>query len=198
MTVDLKAAVRCLAEGRVLAYPTETVWGLGVDARSRQALEDLYRLKGRKPAQPLSVLVPDLAGLERWVPDLSPAARRLCRRFWPGPLTLVLPVPAGCLTLVSGHLGVGFRCSAHPTALALVRASASPLVSTSCNRSGAAPCRDIAEVEQVFGRELPVLSGESPAGGAASTVVTLETDGRIQLLREGVIPLVQLEKEIAA
>ncbi len=198
MIVDVQAAVRRLAEGEVVAYPTETVYGLGADAGSESALARLYALKGRAPERALSVLVPDLEGLERLAPQLPDAARKLGRRFWPGPLTLVVPVPGHELSMVSSSHGVGFRCSAHPTAQALARASQRPVVSTSCNRGGALPCRDPEQIKQVFGAELPIVSGEPPGGLEPSTVVAVEPSGRTQLLREGAIPYARVLEELAA
>jgi L-threonylcarbamoyladenylate synthase len=99
--LDVEAAAQRLAAGEVVAYPTETVYGLGVDAASNAALARLYQLKGRESARAVSVLVPDLARLEQLVPQLPDAAKQLGRRFWPGPLTLVVAVASEELSLVS-------------------------------------------------------------------------------------------------
>lgn len=192
--VDVETAARLLLDGQVVAYPTETVYGLGADAASGEALARLYALKGREAAKGVSVLVSGVDELERRVPGLPAAARRLALRHWPGPLTLVLPVPEGELEAVRSARGVGFRCSPHPTAAALLRATGRPLVSTSCNRSGAEPCRTAVEVESAFGTGLCVAGGE-PAGGAApSTVVGFDAGGALELLREGAIPLSELQE----
>ena len=198
MILDVEAAAQRLAEGEVVAYPTETVYGLGVDAGSNAALARLYQLKGREPARALSVLVPDLAGLERLVPQLPDVAKKLGRCFWPGPLTLVVAVAGEELSLVSSAYGVGFRCSAHPTAQALARASERPVIATSCNRSGAAPCRNPEQIQQAFGSELPIVSGEPAGGLEPSTVVAVASSGRTLLLREGSIPYTRLLEELAA
>jgi len=196
--VDLEHAAHCLIQGEVVAYPTETVYGLGADASSSAALDRLFQLKGRERGRALSVMVPDLEGLARLAPDLSEAARRLCHRFWPGPLTLVVPVSADELSAVASPHGVGFRCSTHPAAQALARAFSRPVVSTSCNRSGSPPCRDPEQVRQVFGGALPVLRGEPAGGLAPSTVVAVEKGGRTELLREGAIPYARILEELAA
>ena len=198
MIVDVEDAARRLAEGEVVAYPTETVYGLGADASSKTALDRLQQLKGREPERAFSVLVPDLGGLLRLAPQLPGAAHKLARRFWPGALTLVVAVPGEELCLVSSARGVGFRCSAHPTAQALARASQRPVVSTSCNRSGAPPCRNPEQITQVFGAKLPIVGGGPVGGLAPSTVVAIDLSGRTQLLREGAIPYASLLEELAA
>ncbi len=197
VVVDVERAARLVLEGQVVAYPTETVYGLGADASSSSALQRLYALKGRDGARRASVLVADVEELVRRVPDLPPTARRLAERHWPGPLTLVVPVPVGSLDPVRGERGVGFRCSPHPTAMALLRATGRPLLSTSCNRSGGEPCRTCDEVERAFGAELCVVGGE-PAGGARpSTVVAVDAGGALELLREGALPVAERwEREI--
>ncbi len=198
MIVDVENAAQRLARGEVVAYPTETVYGLGVDASSKAALARLFELKGRESSRALSVLVPDLEGLDRLAPDLPPAVRKLGSRFWPGPLTLVVRVTAHELSLVSSAHGVGFRCSPHPTAQALARASQGPVVSTSCNRSGSPPCRDPEQVKQVFGSGLPIVDGQPAGGLAPSTVVAVDADGRTELLREGAVPYARVLEELAA
>lgn len=195
--VGVAEAARRLGRGEVVAYPTETVYGLGADVRSRQALERLHELKGRPREHAVSVLIADLAALEALVPALPERARELARRFWPGPLTLVLEQAAEALPLVASARGVGFRCSSDPTAGALARA-AGAIASTSCNRSGASPARDADEVRASFGAELPIAGG-GPAGGLApSTVVALRADGSLELLREGPLSLADLEPNAGA
>jgi len=185
--VPVAEAVLQLRAGGLVAYPTETVYGLGVDARSTEALARLRQLKGRAAEQGLSVLIADLAALEHWAPRLPERARNLARAFWPGPLTLVLPIGPGPLTAVATADGVGFRCSPQPTAAALAAAFAAPLVSTSANRSGQPPAARAAEVEAVFGPELPIAGGEDAGGEPPSTVVAVSAGGALRILRAGPI-----------
>ncbi len=192
MIVGLDEAVTRLARGDLVAYPTETVYGLGADAFSAEALAALVALKGRDAERGLSVLVPDAAAFERIAAPLPQVAARLAARFWPGPLTLVVPVADPRFAGVRTPLGVGFRCSPQPTAFALARASARPIVSTSCNRSGAKPCATAVEVEREFGRELAILGGEPASGLTPSTVIAVSQDGALTLLREGAIPFAEL------
>lgn len=189
MIVTPARAADLLARGGVVAYPTETVYGLGADPRSASGLAALLALKGRDPARGLSVLLPDADALERRVSDLPARAAALARRFWPGPLTLVVPHTDPELARVASERGVGFRCSPQPTAAALARRCL--LVSTSCNHSGEPPCSDAREVEQAFGPELAIAGGEPAGGQAASTVVAVTADGRLEILRRGVLEIVE-------
>ena len=181
----------------MVAYPTETVYGLGADATRAEALDRLVELKGRASTSALSVLVADLRALETWVPEIPEAAQKVARRFWPGPLTLVLPSDDVRLAGVASERGVGFRCSSWPTAAALACA-AGPIVSTSANRSGEPPCATAERVQQVFGPELPVAGGEPAGGQEPSTVVAVGSDGQLALLRAGPVPYLEVLKEIAA
>ncbi|MCE2392294.1 MAG: threonylcarbamoyl-AMP synthase [Proteobacteria bacterium] len=189
MILELEAAVEELRAGAVVAYPTETVYGLGADALSAAAVGRLRRLKRRDPESGLSVLVGSPEQLERYVPGLPARAAELAREHWPGPLTLVLPGPDESLAAVATPLGVGFRCSPHPTAAALVAAFGGPLVSTSANFAGKPPCARAAEVERVFGPRLPVAVGGAAGGLAASTVVAVSARGELRTLRPGPVSL---------
>jgi L-threonylcarbamoyladenylate synthase len=186
--VDVESGARLLARARVVAYPTETVYGLGVDASSGEALERLRALKGREERRGLSVLVTGVPALEQLTPRLPEPARALAERFWPGPLTLVVPVADPRFDRIRTEHGVGLRCSSHPTAAALARAASCPVVSTSCNPSGAMPCRSAADVEQVFGAEFEIVDGGAAGGLPPSTVVAVSATGELELLREGAVP----------
>jgi L-threonylcarbamoyladenylate synthase len=183
--VSLAQAVALLARGELVAYPTETVYALGADAFQAGALARLLAAKGRSAERGLSLLIRDAAELSRISPGLPAAASRLAARFWPGPLTLVVPVADPVFAPVATPLGVGFRCSPQPSAAALARAAPRPVVSTSCNRSGEPPCATAAAVEARFGKELAILGGEPASGLAPSTVVGVAADGALRLLRVG-------------
>jgi len=149
---ELDAAMAQLRAGKLVAYPTETVWGIAADARSPRAVEALQQWKGRASTQPISILISKPAVLDMLGFERSELGARLMARFWPGPLTLVLP----CLGVFAPGIAradgaVGVRCSSHPVARALAqRAEAEgifPLTSTSLNRSGepSVTARDDAE-----------------------------------------------------
>ncbi len=198
MIVSIAEAARRIGAGELVAYPTETVYALGADATSAPALARLREAKGRGDALGLSVLLAEPAALARWTPALPDGARRLAARFWPGPLTLVVAPPHPALAGVATPLGVGFRCSPHPTATALAREAGRPLVSTSCNRSGKPPARTAAEVEDVFGAGLAIAGGEPAGGLAPSTVVAVRADGALERVRDGAIPFERIEEECRA
>lgn len=198
MIVDVARGVALLRAGGIVAYPTETVYGLGADATSPAAVARLQQLKGRDADRGLSVLVEGPATISRWAPDGPPLALRLAERFWPGPLTLVVPTECDGLACVATDRGVGFRCSPHPTAAAIARDFGRPVVSTSCNRSGESPCRDAAEVAARFGADLPVVGGEPAGGEPPSTVVAVARRGGIEILREGATPADAVRAEARA
>jgi L-threonylcarbamoyladenylate synthase len=192
LIVALGEAVARLAKGELVAYPTETVYGLGADAFSAEALGRLLAQKGREAERGLSVIVADADALLRYAAPLPAAAAVLARRFWPGPLTLVVPVAAARFAGVRTPHGVGFRCSPQPSAAALARASANPIVSTSCNRSGEPPCTNAGEVQRAFGAAFPIFGGEPATGLAPSTVVAVSSLGDLELIREGAIAFADL------
>jgi L-threonylcarbamoyladenylate synthase len=198
MIVDVERGASLLLQGGVVAYPTETVYGLGADALRESAVGRLRELKGRDPGRGLSILVTGAEDLLRWAPEAPEAARRLADRFWPGPLTIVVSVGVSELTAVSTNEGVGFRCSSHPTANALAERTGRPIVSTSCNPSGEKPCISADEVTRRFGDELPIVSGEPAGGQAPSTVIAVSLDGKVQLLRAGATPFSEVCSEVPA
>ena len=145
-----------LASGGLLAYPTETIWGLGADARSAEALERLCRWKRRAASEPVALLVENAERAAQLGFQLGPAARRLAEAFWPGPLTLVVPSRDEFAPGVARDDGaVGLRCSAHPLAEALARrlrlAGIGPITATSLNRSGEPPAAGLATAQALCG-----------------------------------------------
>jgi L-threonylcarbamoyladenylate synthase len=192
LIVSLGDALARLGRGELVAYPTETVYALGADPFQPAALARLLGAKGRAAERGLSLLVADPAALARLARPLPAAAARLAARYWPGPLTLVVAVSDPAFAEVATPLGVGFRCSPQPSAAALARAAAHPVVSTSCNKSGEPPCANAREVEACFGPELAILGGEPASGGAPSTVVSVSAAGELRVLRAGEIGLGEL------
>lgn len=190
----VERAVDCVRRGELLAYPTETVWGLGADAASPSAVAKLRAFKGRGDA-PISILISESEALAADF-DTSAIARELAKRFWPGPLTLVVPCRRSFAAGVARDDGaVGVRCSSHPVASRLARALASvgvgPVTSTSLNRSGepAAQTRERALAVRGAGGERAeyVLAGPDAGGEAASTVLDL-SGATPRVLRWGGLP----------
>jgi tRNA threonylcarbamoyl adenosine modification protein (Sua5/YciO/YrdC/YwlC family) len=197
----VERAVEELRSGALLAYPTETLFGLGADARCASAVERLCGWKGREAGRPLPILVEDCRALERLGVELSPPVRKLAAAFWPGPLTLVLYCPEALAPGVAREDGaVGFRCSSHPVAAALASRVAcegiGPLTATSLNRSGEAPARTLEEATRYCdGRPgSPILvdvpAAEAPRGTPSSVLDVIGPEPR--MLREGAISVAAL------
>lgn len=193
MNASLEETIATLAQGGLVAYPTETVWGLGADASREAAVARVARFKGRASDKPLPVLVSGWAALEKLGVAPSPLGRELAEAFWPGPLTLVLPCRTSLAPGVARADGaLGVRVSSHPVAHALAAglaaAGGGPLVATSLNRGGEAPARIRAEAEAVCRArpDPPALCRAGPdAGGAAPSAVVDLTGARPVLLRAG-------------
>ena len=201
--LDVEEAAERAARGELLAYPTETVWGLGADARSEDAVERLRRFKGRDAERPMAVLVPDLETLLGLGASLDAGARRLADAFWPGPLTLVLRCAAALARGVARADGaLGFRCSPHATARALARAVArrgvGPLTATSLNRTGRPPARSHAEAAALCGASGPWLVSGDEAGGARESSVVDASGATPRLLREGALSAESLSRVLGA
>lgn len=187
-------AARLLGEGALVAFPTETVYGLGGDARSDQAVARIYEAKGRPSFNPLIVHLPDLAAVEA-IAVVGPKARALAAAFWPGPLTLVLLLRdgAGVSPLVTAGLKtVAVRVPAHPLAQALLRAFDGPVAAPSANPSGrVSPTRADHVLDGLSGRIAAVLDGGPCEVGLESTIVL--ADPQPVLLRPGGVPVEALE-----
>lgn len=183
-----KQAVAVLKAGGVVAFPTETYYGLAVDPRNEQAVESLFQVKGRVEAKPVLVLIVDPLDLSSLVREVPDEYERLIAKFWPGPLTLVFPAADGVSPRLLGGTGtIGVRISPHPVARRFCRAWGGPITATSANRSGWAPARTAEEVRRQFGDAIDlIIDGGETSGVAGSTVVGLD-EGRLRLLRPGLI-----------
>jgi L-threonylcarbamoyladenylate synthase len=185
----LRDAVAALTAGRLVVYPTETVYGLGADAMSPTGLAALLDLKGRSGKKGLSVLVADLDSAGPLLAAEPPAeALALARALWPGPLTLVLPAACSLpAQLVGANGGVGLRCSPDPLAAALVRDFGRPITATSANPSGWPAATDVEAARAYFGdRVACYLDGGPRRASTASTVVEF-LKGRAILRRAGAV-----------
>ena len=208
MTVDanaIRAAARLLEAGRLVAIPTETVYGLAADADNPEAVAAIFAAKGRPSNHPVIVHVARDAELSRWVSELPSEARRLIDAFWPGPLTLILPRAAGVPAAVTGgQASVGLRCPSHPVAQALLkefRQGQGGLAAPSANRFGRVSPTTAQHVIDELGAPgagplAAVLDGGQSDVGIESTIVDLtrlHTHGPV-LLRPGRISAAQIEQ----
>jgi len=197
-TETVERAARLLREGRLVAFPTETVYGIGARADLPDAVARLREVKGREDLKPFTVHIGRRSDVDRFVPNLSGVGRRLVQKGWPGPLTIVFPVddPASA-PILSGmdasalpamyHEGtIGLRCPDEPTAADLLNAVGAPVVAASANLAGRRPPRNAAEVlEDLDGVVDLLLDGGRSRYAQASTVVKLNGQG-FRVLREGV------------
>lgn len=190
----IREAAALLCAGGIVAFPTETVYGLGADALSDTAVRRIFAAKGRPSDNPLIVHVADQEGARRLARRWSDLAERLAARFWPGPLTLVVPArPEVASAARAGLDTVGVRCPNHPLALRLLRAAALPLAAPSANRSGRpSPTTAEAVLEDLAGADGLVLDGGPSGIGVESTVVDVST-GMPVLLRPGGLGREELE-----
>lgn len=185
---DLATACAILRNGGVVAFPTETYYGLAVDPFNREALARLFALKGRSAAKPVLLIIENPSQLSTLVTEIPAPFAPLMEKFWPGPLTLVFPGLASLPGMLTGGLGtIGVRISSHPVARRLVRAFGGPITATSANLSGhpAASSSDGVREQLGAGVDMILDGGETP-GGLGSTIIGCR-DGGIRLFRKGVI-----------
>ena len=195
---NFHAAVAALRAGELVVFPTETFYAIGADPMQPAALERIFAVKGREPGKPIALIAADSVCALALAREIPASAQRLAARFWPGPLTLVLPAHARLASaLIGPDSGVGVRVSPHPTALALARATGGLITATSANRSGEPPARTIAQARASLGPLVTVyLDGGTLTGAAASTVVGFEDDGTPRVLRNGAIEAGDLTKAL--
>lgn len=191
---DLAAAVAALRAGGLVAMPTETVYGLGADARNPVALRKIYALKDRPTGHPLILHLADAAALPDWVVEVPPAAQVLAAHFWPGPLTLVLRRAPGVPDeLTGGQDSIAIRVPSHPVAQALLRAFGGGIAAPSANRYGRVSPTCAAHVREEFPEGIAViLEGGDCEVGLESTIISL-LGPLPQLLRPGVIGRAEIE-----
>ena len=193
-------AARAIAAGEIVAFPTETVYGLGADALDGNAVAKVFAAKDRPRFNPLIVLVGSLEEAETYA-VVTDAARKLAAAFWPGPLSLVLKrrVPCAVTELVSAGLDtIALRAPGHPVTLALLAAAKRPIVAPSANRSGHISPTTAAQVEAELGeRPALILDGGPSPFGVESTVVGLD-GGEPALLRSGAVPREEIEAVLGA
>lgn len=187
-------AARLIGEGQPVAIPTETVYGLAADATRGDAVAAIYAAKGRPSFNPLIVHVADLAAAEA-IADLPDPARELARNFWPGPLTIVVPLKSGApiaALATAGLSTIALRSPAHPAMRDLLHACGKPLAAPSANASGTISPTRAEHVLRSLGNAIPLIVDAGPTGiGLESTIVAMAEDG-LRILRPGPITAEQL------
>lgn len=190
----MTGAVAALGRGEVIVFPTETLYGLGADALNAAAVEKVFQLKGRQPNNPFPVLVSDRSMLNTLVASLPPLAERLMERFWPGPLTLVLParndIPR---PLVNSTGGVGVRVSSQPIATQIVKMLGRPVTATSANPSGQPGALTIAQAIIYFAGKIEIFVDGGVLTNQTGSTVAAVNGNKVKIIRAGAIATHELE-----
>ena len=185
---EIERAVAVIRAGGVVAFPTETYYGLAADPFNREAVSRVFALKRRPPDKPVLTLIGAESQLPQLAASVPPIYRPLISAFWPGPLTLVFPARPDVPVILTGYTGtVGIRISSHPVARQLLAAAGQPLTATSANFSGQPAAVTAQEVVDQLGPDVDwIIDGGTTPGGRGSTIVGLE-EGEVALLRAGAI-----------
>ncbi|WP_342220381.1 L-threonylcarbamoyladenylate synthase [Rickettsiella endosymbiont of Miltochrista miniata] len=193
-TDELSKAIKFLKEGKLIVFPTETVYALAGDARNFAAIQQIFALKQRPLNQPLSVLLGKEHALDRWARDIPAIAEKLAQHFWPGPLTLILHKEKSVLTaLTGGQDKIGLRMPDHPIAQAILNSFGSGLAAPSANRSAHLSPTQIEHVREEFDNKLELIIDGGPCSiGIESTIIDVTFDIP-RILRLGAISLEQLK-----
>ena len=176
---NIRTAAQALRSGGIVAFPTETVYGLGVCADNDTAIDNLYSVKRRPRNKELSILIAEPDDVRKHVKQITPIANKLISSFWPGPLTIIFDLP--------DNRTVGIRNSSHHVVRDLLNAAGKSIVSTSANISGRPPATDAQQVISSFSDKVDVvLDGGSAEAGKPSTVIKI-VDNTFEIIRHGVI-----------
>ena len=176
---NIRTAAQALRSGRIVAFPTETVYGLGVCADNDTAIDNLYSAKQRSRDKKLSIMIAEPDDVRKHVKQITPIANKLISSFWPGPLTIIFDLP--------DNRTVGIRNSSHHVVRDLLNAAGISIVSTSANISGRPPATDAQQVISSFSDKVDVvLDGGSAEAGKPSTVIKI-VDNTFEIIRHGVI-----------
>lgn len=185
-------AKEALLSGGVVAFPTESFYGLAVNPMDEEAIDRLFRLKQREADQPILLLIPYIESLDKYVLEVSEVARSLMKKHWPGGLTLLFKArPSISQRLTAGTGKIGIRFSSHQIAIALARSVNSPITGTSANLSGRPACTSAMEVYENFNEGVLIIDGGKTAGGKGSTILDVTVDPPM-ILRKGMISASEL------
>ncbi|TRZ77128.1 MAG: threonylcarbamoyl-AMP synthase [Deltaproteobacteria bacterium] len=178
-----------LRAGGVVAYPTETFYGLGADGQIEDAIKKIFLIKGRNFKNPISVIIGNANDVRGLVEEIPEFALHLMEKFWPGALTIIFKASSDVSPLLTAGTGkIGIRLSSHPVATALANKLGHPITATSANLSGKHECTSADEVIQGIGDQIDaVMDGGQTPGGSGSTIIDVTTDPPV-ILREGIIP----------
>jgi len=191
---EIEKGVEILRKGGVIAFPTDTVYGLGADAFNPTAVERIYEIKDRPKHRQLPLLIADVERLATLAKPIPEIAWFLARRFWPGGLTLVLPKTDSLPAYLASGSTIAVRVPDHPVCLALIQHLGNPVIGTSANISGQPAALTAEEIGQQLGGKIDfIINGGKCPGGKESTVVDVTRESPI-ILRQGIIPSDEIDK----
>ena len=183
--MSIKQAANALKNGGVVAFPTDTVYGIGVDPFQPKAIQKLYTIKGRPKNKPIPILVGSYQDVEHVAQNLPEIFFQLVKQFWPGALTLIVEAKGLPAQITAGGKTVGLRMPNHPVALKMLRCFAGPIATTSANKSNKAPATSKSQVERELGSlvDLIIDGGETNTGTSSTVIDLIKTPPKI--LRQG-------------
>lgn len=190
----IEEAADLLKQGHIIAFPTDTLYGVGVDPFNSAAIEQLYQVKERVADKGIPILLADISDLEKVAQDISNLAQSLIEQYWPGPLTLIVPRHPRLPAMLSPNEGIAVRIPDHAISRAFIRAAGGIVATSSANHSGEQPARNAAEAFRVMNGQISaVLDGGSVQHGQGSTVLDCMSDPP-QVLREGPVTVKNLSR----
>ncbi|MGD0022505.1 MAG: L-threonylcarbamoyladenylate synthase [Smithellaceae bacterium] len=195
--IVLTKAAEIVAGGGVIAYPTETFYGLGVDATNEKAIQKIFAVKGRNFRNPISLIIGQTDDIYSLVQDVPQAVKKLMATFWPGALTIIFKASDGVLPVLTAGTGkIGVRVSGSNAAQAIAQKLGHPLTATSANLSGKPECSRASEVAQQIGNKIDAIVDFGPTtGDKVSTIIDVTCDPPV-ILREGAISRQAIEKNL--
>ncbi|MCD6319717.1 MAG: threonylcarbamoyl-AMP synthase [Candidatus Desulfofervidaceae bacterium] len=192
----IEKAAAIIKKGGIIAYPTETFYGLGVNALDEKAVNKLFIVKKRPTSKPISILISDLNWLQKLVKRVPPVAEELISQYWPGPLTIVFEAAESVLkNLTAGTGKIAIRISSHPLAQRLVQLTSTPITATSANLFQMPPPISPEEIDEEIKRHIDaILNGGKTSGGMPSTIIDVTIQPPV-ILRKGAVTLAWPEKK---
>lgn len=193
----ISRAMEILSSGGIVAFPTESFYGLGVDAANEEAVKQIFKLKLRPMNQPLLLLISSADMLDNYVEEIPDVADKLIEQFWPGGLTIVFKASKSLSPMLTASTGkIGIRLSSHPVANALAESLGKPVTGTSANISGQPACSTAQEVFKALGDKVDlILDGGTTKGGKGSTILDVTVDPPL-IIREGMISTAMIDRAI--
>ncbi len=195
----ISSAAAIVSRGGVIAYPTETIYGLGADATNEQAIRRIFEIKGRDFANPISVIIGNPQDIYPLVREVTDTAQKLMDIFWPGPLTIVFKSADSVLPLITANTGkIGIRLTSHEVARQIAAKTGKPLTATSANLSGAPECANASEVAAQLGDKIDAIIDLGNTAGTIGSTIIDATRAPLAILREGAISRKTIEKYLNA